>query len=101
MSKELKTIVDRLNERRDKKDGTFTLVVGLLEFLGEGSSPFEAGDDEDPERRARVIHGTLLEFSSAEEAEEAGEKAIRGEGATDEVDSYAVAETAQMRFMLP
>lgn len=90
-----------LNELRHNKKG-FNLVVGGFSFLGEGSGPFENGDDKDPERRAETTGDLVLAgwFNTLDDAEEAGEAAISSKGYFGVFgDSYVVPEAANMRFI--
>lgn len=91
-----KAIVKEMNKLRQSKRG-YSLYLGGFSFLGEGSGPFAQGDDKDPERRAEVT-GELTYagwFRNLEDAEEAGEAAIKGRHA----DNYVIPEAANMRII--
>ncbi len=89
------------NELRDNKKG-FNLIVGGFSFLGEGSGPYEQGDDKDPERRAEVTGELILAgwFEYLEDAEKAGEMAISTKGYYGVYgDNYVIPEVAKMRII--
>ncbi len=89
--------IEQLNAlAKEEGNGKFTLCAGSMYFMGEGSGPYLMGDDRDPQRRAEVVDGFLYvvgTFNTLEEAEEAGEAALK------EHDAYVIPEVAKTRFV--